>query len=63
MKRHVAQGDGLSLDGLSFRLNFPEELVQRVQVPNILRTLVPKTIPLMVLGPESLKHWVLGPSG
>ena len=28
-----------------------------------LRTLVPKTIPLMVFGTKGLKYWVLGPSG
>ena len=28
-----------------------------------LRTLVPKTIPLMLFGPRVLKYWVLGPSG
>ena len=28
-----------------------------------LRTLVPKTIPLMVFGTRVLKYWVLGPSG
>ena len=28
-----------------------------------LRSLVPKTIPLMVLGTRVLEYWVLGPAG
>ena len=36
---------------------------QRVPALNILKILVPKTIPCMAFGTRVLKHWVLGPSG
>ena len=35
---------------------------QRVQVPNIFLTLVPKPILLMVFGTRDMQYWVLGPS-
>ena len=35
----------------------------RVQVPKILRTLVPNTMRGMVLGARALQYWVLGPFG